>query len=146
MPSRESAWSSDHEKQDLATVRHGRSCFGTCRGSIDQPSVRSEIRTVAEGLQGFREDVASEFRTVREEITELKAMIRLSFGELDHNVASPVALGFRPSGSSAPGLRSRGARLDFRRGRSLRDRRREFPTTGAEAARREPGSGELSRR
>ena len=40
-------------------------------------SLRSEIRMVAEGLEGFQERVTSEFREVREELIEVKAMIRL---------------------------------------------------------------------
>ncbi len=36
--------------------------------------LRSEIRIVTEGLQGFREEVSAEFRAVREEIIEVKAM------------------------------------------------------------------------
>jgi hypothetical protein len=49
-------------------------------------SLRSEIRTVAEGLEGFQERVTLEFREVREELNEVKAMIRLSFGELDRRM------------------------------------------------------------
>lgn len=48
--------------------------------------LRSEIRTVAEGLEGFQERVTLEFREVREELNEVKAMIRLSFGELDRRM------------------------------------------------------------
>jgi len=40
--------------------------------------LRSEIRTVAEGLQGLRDEMSGEFRAVREEINEVKAMLRLS--------------------------------------------------------------------
>ena len=48
--------------------------------------LRTEIRIVAEGLQGFREETAGEFRAVRGEMSEIRAMIRLSFGELDRRV------------------------------------------------------------
>ncbi len=42
--------------------------------------LRSEIRTVAQGLEGFRDELAREFKSVCEEIGEVKVMIRLSFG------------------------------------------------------------------
>ena len=48
--------------------------------------LRTEIRTVAEGLQGFREVTTAEFKAVRGEIAETQAMIRLSFGELDRRI------------------------------------------------------------
>ncbi len=51
-------------------------------------SLRSEIRIVAEGLTGFRQEATSEFKLVREEIAETGAMIRLSFGELDRRMRS----------------------------------------------------------
>jgi hypothetical protein len=38
--------------------------------------LRTEIRTVAEGLQGLHEEMTAEFRVVREEISETKAMPR----------------------------------------------------------------------
>ena len=50
--------------------------------------LRSETRIVAEGLQGFRETVVGEFKTVRGEISELQTLIRLSFGELDRRIRS----------------------------------------------------------
>ena len=49
-------------------------------------SLRSEIRTVAEGLEGFQDRVSQEFKGVREELHEVKAMIRLSFAELDRRM------------------------------------------------------------
>ncbi len=51
--------------------------------SVVAEELRTEIRTVAEGLQGFRDEVSLEFRAVCDELNEIKAMIRLSFGELD---------------------------------------------------------------
>jgi hypothetical protein len=48
--------------------------------------LRSEIRIVAEGLQGFREETAGEFRAVRGEISEVGALMRLSFGDLDRRL------------------------------------------------------------
>jgi hypothetical protein len=45
--------------------------------NVVSEGLRSEIRNVAGGLQGFREEAAAEFKTVREEIAEVKAMIRL---------------------------------------------------------------------
>lgn len=56
--------------------------------SVVAESLRSEIRAVAEGLDGFRQEVASEFKLVREEIAETRAVIRLSFGELDRRIRS----------------------------------------------------------
>jgi len=39
-------------------------------------NLRSEIRLVAEGLEGFRDEVTRELKSVQEEIGEVKAMIR----------------------------------------------------------------------
>ncbi len=50
--------------------------------------LRAEIRLVAEGLQGFREEAAGEFRAVRGELSEMRAMVRLSFGDLDRRIRS----------------------------------------------------------
>ncbi|MGH9368556.1 MAG: hypothetical protein ACRD3M_12870 [Thermoanaerobaculia bacterium] len=57
--------------------------------------LRSEIRLLAEGLGGtnerldrFEAHVSAEFKLVREELGEVKAMIRLSFGELDRRIQS----------------------------------------------------------
>jgi hypothetical protein len=56
--------------------------------NIVAEGLRSDIRTVAEALQGLREETATEFRTVREELSELRAMFRLSFGDLDRRLQS----------------------------------------------------------
>jgi hypothetical protein len=48
--------------------------------------LRAEIRIVAEGLQGLREETATEFKAVRDEISETRAMIRLSFADLDRRI------------------------------------------------------------
>ncbi len=48
--------------------------------------LRSEIRVVAEAVQGLREETTREFKAVREEIAETQAMIRLSFGQLDQRI------------------------------------------------------------
>jgi hypothetical protein len=48
--------------------------------------LRSEIRIVGEGLQGFRDATAGEFRAVRGEMSEIRALLRLSFGELDRRI------------------------------------------------------------
>ena len=37
-------------------------------------SLRSDIRTVAEGLEGFQDRVSAEFKGVREEFSEIKSM------------------------------------------------------------------------
>ncbi len=49
-------------------------------------SLRSEIRIVAEGVTGLDEKSTQEFRNVREEIGEVKSMLRLSYGDLDRRV------------------------------------------------------------
>ncbi len=71
--------------------------------------LRSEIRTLAEGLGAtnerldrgdarsesleasgsrFQAQVVAEFKHLREELAEVKAMIRLSFGQLDSRLSS----------------------------------------------------------
>ena len=50
--------------------------------------LRAEIRIVAEGLQGLREQTTTEFKAVRDEISETQAMIRLSFADLDRRIRS----------------------------------------------------------
>jgi hypothetical protein len=54
--------------------------------SVVTESLRSDIRTIAEGLVGFQDSVSAEFKGVREEFNEVKSMIRLSFGELDRRM------------------------------------------------------------
>jgi len=54
---------------DRETVDEIKRYFG-----VVTEELRSEIRTVAEGLQGFRDEVSAEFRMVREEIGEVKAI------------------------------------------------------------------------
>ena len=76
--------------------------------SVVAEELRSEVRTVAEGLQGFRDEVSAEFRAVREEISEVKAMIRLSFGELDRRMRSLE--------SDVASLRTRLEKLEARSG------------------------------
>jgi len=49
-------------------------------------SLRSEIRTVAEGLVGTNERLDRIESRMEEEFNEVKAMIRLSFGELDRRI------------------------------------------------------------
>jgi hypothetical protein len=51
-------------------------------------SLRTEIRAVAEGLEGLRETTTSEFRAVREEIADTRAMLRLSFADLERRIRS----------------------------------------------------------
>jgi hypothetical protein len=52
--------------------------------------LRSEIRIVAEGVTGLDQKFTREFRNVREEfreaISEVKSLLRLSFGDLDQRV------------------------------------------------------------
>ncbi len=50
--------------------------------------LRSEIRTVAEGLSATNEKIDRLESRISEELSEIKAMIRLSFGELDRRMRS----------------------------------------------------------
>ncbi len=55
--------------------------------NIVAEGLRTEIRTVAEGLQSLNDRMTAEFRAVREEIAETQAMIRISFGQLDRRIS-----------------------------------------------------------
>jgi hypothetical protein len=49
-------------------------------------SLRGEIRLVAEGVAGLDEKFTPEFRNVREEIGEVKTLLRLSYADLDRRL------------------------------------------------------------
>ena len=49
-------------------------------------SLRTEIRAVAQGLVSLRETTTAEFRAVREEIADTRAMLRLSFADLERRL------------------------------------------------------------
>jgi hypothetical protein len=49
-------------------------------------SLRGDIRLIAEGLVGTSERSAREFERVREEIGEVKSLVRVSYGELDRRM------------------------------------------------------------
>ena len=49
-------------------------------------SLRGEIRLVAEGVAGLEEKFTLEFKNVREEIGEVKTLLRLSNGDLDRRI------------------------------------------------------------
>ncbi len=51
-------------------------------------SLRGDIRTVAEGVVGLREEFSLEFKRVYEEFGEVRALIRVSFGDPDRRVQS----------------------------------------------------------
>lgn len=51
-------------------------------------SLRTEIRAVAEGLESLMEMTTSEFRAVRKEIADTRAMLRLSFAGLERRLRS----------------------------------------------------------
>ena len=51
-------------------------------------SLRTEIRAVAEGLAGLTETTTAEFRAVRDEIADTRAMLRLSFADLERRIRS----------------------------------------------------------
>jgi hypothetical protein len=48
--------------------------------------LRSDIRLVAEGVAGLDEKFTLEFEKVREEIGEVKGLLRVSYGDLDRRV------------------------------------------------------------
>lgn len=70
--------------------------------------LRSEIRTVAEGLSATNEKIDRLESRVFEELSEIKAMIRLSFGELDRRMRSLEA--------DVTSLRTRLEKLEARAG------------------------------
>jgi hypothetical protein len=45
-----------------------------------------EIRLVAEGVAGLDEKFTPEFRNVREDISEVKTLLRLSYADLDRRL------------------------------------------------------------
>ena len=49
-------------------------------------SLRGEIRLVAEGVAGLDEKFTLEFKNVREEIGEVKTLLRRSYGDLDRRI------------------------------------------------------------
>lgn len=51
-------------------------------------SLRTEIRAVAEGLVGLTDTTTAELRAVRDEIADARAMLRLSFADLERRVRS----------------------------------------------------------
>ncbi len=70
--------------------------------------LRSEIRTVAEGLSATNEKIDRLESHIAEELSEIKAMIRLSFGELDRRMRSLEA--------DVSSLRARLEKLEARSG------------------------------
>ena len=56
--------------------------------SVVAEGLRSEIRTVAVGLVETNEKIDRLESRITEELNEIKAMIRLSFGELDRRIQS----------------------------------------------------------
>lgn len=70
--------------------------------------LRSEIRTVAEGLSATNEKIDRLETRAFEELSEIKAMIRLSFGELDRRMRSLE--------SDVTSLRTRLEKLEARAG------------------------------
>lgn len=72
--------------------------------------LRSEIRTLAEGITATNERLDRLESRMAEEFDEIKAMIRLSFGELDRRIRSLE--------SDVSSLRSRLEKLEARSGSS----------------------------
>jgi len=58
------------------------------RSEVLNEELRSEIRLVADGLQGHREETAREFKAVRAELSETRAEFRLWFSDLDRRIRS----------------------------------------------------------
>ena len=52
-------------------------------------SLRGEIRLVAEGVIGLDEKFTLEFKNVREEIGEVKTLLRISYDDLDRKKSKP---------------------------------------------------------
>ncbi len=52
--------------------------------------LRSEIRTVAEGSQGFREEVPAEFKAVRDELSETTGAICAGWAGAHSRVRPPL--------------------------------------------------------
>ena len=52
-------------------------------------SLRGEIRLVSEGVIGLDEKFTLEFRNVREEIGEVKTLLRISYDDLDRKKSKP---------------------------------------------------------
>lgn len=50
-------------------------------------SLRSEIRLVAEGVAGLDDKFAQEFVQVREEIGDVKSLVRVSYANLDRRLS-----------------------------------------------------------
>ena len=50
--------------------------------------LRGEIRQVAEGHEVIREEIKAFREEVKEEFIEVKAMIKLSYAELDHRLTT----------------------------------------------------------
>ncbi len=76
--------------------------------SVVAEGLRSEIRTVTEGLVATNEKIDRLEVRVIEELSEIKAMIRLSFGELDRRMRSLE--------SDVSSLRARLEKLEARTG------------------------------
>ena len=54
--------------------------------SVVAEDVRSDVRAVAEGVSVLREELHREMGGVRTEIDEVKAMIQLSYTEIDRRM------------------------------------------------------------
>ncbi len=76
--------------------------------SVVAEGLRSEIRAVAEGVAGTNERLDRFQSQMAEETSEIKAMIRISFGQLDHRITTLEG--------SVSNLRARLERLEARFG------------------------------
>jgi hypothetical protein len=76
--------------------------------SVVAEGLRSEIRLVAESVEGVRGELGEFKREVAEDFKEVKALIRLSYGQLDQRLTSLE--------SDVANLRSRLERIESRIG------------------------------
>ena len=67
-------------------------------------SLRGEIRLVAEGVAGLDEKFTPEFRNVREEIGEVKNLLRLSYADLDRRILAARQATAKKGAKAADGL------------------------------------------
>ncbi|MEO8503142.1 MAG: hypothetical protein ABI609_04515 [Acidobacteriota bacterium] len=70
---------------DRETVDEIKRHFG-----IVAEDLRSDLRLLADGVASLAQSTRAEFKGVREEIGEVKAMIRLSYRELDGRLLERV--------------------------------------------------------
>jgi len=68
---------------DRETVEEIKRHFG-----VVAEELRTEIKLVAESVVGVRDELSDFKREIKEEFAELRALIRLSYGQLDQRLSS----------------------------------------------------------